>query len=126
MPVGVGEDIVHAEHTRHGGDDAQQIPVGPVGRQEYIQEEDHRHIGGIPMLVDIPQEQAQQHRRQIQAERNSQILRRVGQALADGGSLPLFMAAELLPIGVHIHSPLLYKYAAIVTHFCVKKALKSR
>ena len=57
------------------------------------------------MLVDIPQEQAQQHRRQIQAERNSQIHRRVGQALADGGSLPLFMAAELRPIGVHIHRP---------------------
>ena len=103
VPVGIREYVVHAEHTGHGGDDTQDITVGPVGRQEHVQQEDHRHVAGVPVQVDVPQEQAQQHRRQIQPEGDGQIPSGVGQTQTGRGALPLILAAQPVPIGFLIH-----------------------
>ena len=125
MPVGIGEDVVHAEHAGHSGDDAQHIAVGPVGRQEHIQQEDHRHIGGVLVQVDVPQEQTQHHRRQIQSEGNGQVPAGARQPQAGKSPLPLVLAAELGQIGfpVHAAAPFLYMHGVIVAHPSVKKSL---
>ena len=80
VPVGRGEDVVHAEHGEDGDDEAEEESLRQQRRQKHVQQEDHVHIPGVAVLAGPPQDQAQHHRQGIQAHGDDKVLAGVGKA----------------------------------------------
>ena len=115
LPVGLGENIVHAQNTQHGAKKAEQISLRQHRRQKHICQKQHGHIAGVPSLVQGTQQQAGDDRGQIQTEGNNEVLGRIDQivALPDQSSFlfPLLRPRNMKPLSHKYPLPILNQYS---------------
>ena len=127
LPEGRGEDIVHAEHGEHRDGQAEEKPVRQQGRQKHIQQEDHGHIAGVVVGVEVPQHQTEPHRDQIQRHGYDKILSGIRQQVRPEQASPLqpLVGPADLKALHGCFSPPRACIVTIVPYFGVKKTLKS-